>query len=423
MIPPLRSTVGLLLLLVLAVAPLRRLEARPPYPASAVITAIHWDFAGARPLRKAVGSDIWPCSWAFDDRLYCAWGDGGGFGGTDSVGRVSLGFARVSGTPHVSRPSSYRGSNIWGAPPHARYRATFGGKVGSIIAVDGALYAPAGLWTRQNSKNPVATWSDGPLERMIWSFNLGKTWRIAPWAPSEDLGAFLQFGRDSANAPRGYIYIYYGRPDDLRHFYLRRVPLGELLLPPQSSHAEQYLAYVSRDGEYVSWSRRPQDAIPVFTDVSGAFGENAVFDPALGRYLLTVGHNASGRPAGASPGQLGVFESVHPWGPWRTIYYADDWGHFPASAQGDFLGLSFPAKWISHDGRRLWGVFSGPDGLDAFNLVRAQLETRAGHPMHAPLRAGEPDVARCAEREVAVNHTVFGDCPIAVPGAEAIPAS
>src|SRR5437870_11330472 len=68
-----------------------------PYPPSTVIRALqwHWDTYQA----AAVGSDLWPITWGPDDNLYAAWGDGGGFGGSDSDGRGSLGFAGIVGDP------------------------------------------------------------------------------------------------------------------------------------------------------------------------------------------------------------------------------------------------------------------------------------------------------------------------------------
>ncbi len=38
-------------------------------------------------------------TWGPDGHLYAAWGDGGGFGGTNSDARVSMGFARIEGPP------------------------------------------------------------------------------------------------------------------------------------------------------------------------------------------------------------------------------------------------------------------------------------------------------------------------------------
>src|SRR5678815_3527274 len=68
----------------------------PSAPASpAVITGV--TFNAASHLRAAPGSDNWPATWSNDDQQYAIWGDGGGFGGTETEGRASLGVARIEG--------------------------------------------------------------------------------------------------------------------------------------------------------------------------------------------------------------------------------------------------------------------------------------------------------------------------------------
>jgi len=82
-------------------------SSKPPYPPSPVIQGIawHWDtYTNAAP-----GSDLWPLTWGADDHLYAAWGDGGGFGGSDSDGRVSMGFARIEGGPENCRGINVNG--------------------------------------------------------------------------------------------------------------------------------------------------------------------------------------------------------------------------------------------------------------------------------------------------------------------------
>ena len=76
-----------------------------PYPASDYITGVTWDWSTRDTL--APGSDNWPVTWADDNHQYTCWGDGGGFGGTNSLGSVSLGFARVEGDWH-----NYTGKNV-----------------------------------------------------------------------------------------------------------------------------------------------------------------------------------------------------------------------------------------------------------------------------------------------------------------------
>src|SRR5687767_11439891 len=104
----LSRTLSLFLLGTVMVQPVLAAEpVKPPYPPSPVIARAEFDFSTHR--RLAPGSDNWPTTWADDGHLYSAWGDGGGFGGTNSKGRVLLGVARIEGDA-----SNYTGKNVWG---------------------------------------------------------------------------------------------------------------------------------------------------------------------------------------------------------------------------------------------------------------------------------------------------------------------
>jgi len=104
----------------------------PPYPPSSVISDMTLNWSTHE--RQAPGSDNWPITWADDDHQYTAWGDGGGFGGTNSEGRVSLGVARVEGSA-----TSYNGTNVWGGKSPEN-PSQFKGKSYGIISVGGVLY-------------------------------------------------------------------------------------------------------------------------------------------------------------------------------------------------------------------------------------------------------------------------------------------
>jgi hypothetical protein len=140
------------------------ISAEPPYPHSAVIEKIewHWDtYAHAAP-----GSDLWPVTWGPDDQLYTAWGDGGGFGGTDSDGRVALGFGRIEGTPE-----HWRGFNVNGGK-NPEHPAAFPrkGKAAGVAFVDGVWYALVNL---QDGKWPDVN------HVLAWSTNAGADWTKA----------------------------------------------------------------------------------------------------------------------------------------------------------------------------------------------------------------------------------------------------
>ncbi|MEJ2750774.1 MAG: hypothetical protein P8183_23135, partial [Anaerolineae bacterium] len=116
--------------------------AAAPYGPSPFITAVtyNWD----THVQLAPGSDNWSLTWANDGHQYTSWGDGGGFGGTNSDGRVSLGVARVEGNWN-----NYTGYNVWGGknPESLNSPQDLEGKSYGIMSVDGVLY----MWVSPGS--------------------------------------------------------------------------------------------------------------------------------------------------------------------------------------------------------------------------------------------------------------------------------
>src|ERR1017187_8790588 len=192
-----------------------------PYPHSPVIRELvwHWDTY----TKAAPGSDLWPVTWGPDDNLYTAWGDGGGFGGSDHDGRVAMGFARLEGDPE-----HWRGININGGK-NPEYPASFPrkGKTGGLICVHGVLYAAVNLQD--------GIWPDVNHE-LAWSTNYGATWTMAGWRFTKGAGhfqpaVFLNFGKDDTGVPAplaGYVYLYGAKlapaPPAAGRIYLARVP-------------------------------------------------------------------------------------------------------------------------------------------------------------------------------------------------------
>jgi hypothetical protein len=184
---------------------------------------------------------------------------------------------------------------------------------------------------------------------------------------------FLNFGKDGSGVPaalQGYIYLYgpkqmapSGESDRL---YLARVPREKV----REREAYSFFSGLDARGQ-PAWSRAFTVARPVFTDTNGVAPGGMVYDPGLRRFLLTSFHTG--------PGQLGLFESQEPWGPWSTIAYYDNWGALGTDGEG--LTCEFPQKWMSADGRTLWAIFSvygegakqGIKAHDRFNLVKVTL--------------------------------------------------
>jgi hypothetical protein len=331
-----------------------------PYPASPAIAGITWDWTTHRT--AAPGSDLWPVTWGADGHLYTAWGDGGGFGGTDQDGRVALGFARLQGPPE-----RLVGVNLNGGkdPLH---RASFAkqGKTGGLLAVGDRLYA----WLNtQNGKWPHVD------QALIWSDDQAATWKRSPWVFPRGKGnlkpaTFLNFGEGYAGVPhdlRGHVFFYGQRQGDPKNTYLGRVPQDKL----PDRRAYEFLSGMVQ--EKPQWSSDPSQARPVFADAQGT-GDlvSVVFVPGLKRYLLSSFHKG--------PGQLGVFDAPNLWGPWTTVAYLERWGRMGPDGEG--LTCSFPPKWMSADGRTLWCIFSvygqgarqGIDAHDKLNVVKATLQ-------------------------------------------------
>jgi len=143
-------------------------------------------------MRMAHGSDNWPVTWAEDDVLYTAYGDGWGFEPKVDH-KLSLGFAGIIGTPpHVT------GINIRSTTGEQLGDGKSGLKASSLLALDGMLY----LWARNANHN-------GEQAQLAWSSDKGQTWSWCPWVFREfGYPVFLNFGKNNANAIDNYVYLY-----------------------------------------------------------------------------------------------------------------------------------------------------------------------------------------------------------------------
>jgi hypothetical protein len=310
-----------------------------PYPLSTAITGITFDGRTARTF--APGSDIWPVTWAEDGHLYTVFGDGGGFGGTNKEGRVSLGIARVEGGKH-----DYRGVNIAGGKG-AAHPAPFTGKSEGVLALGNRLY----LW-RDGELSNAATFQ---WEELYYSGDRGATWRKTGVRftkadfPDSDEGffapAFCQFERGYRGARDGYVYLYAPDIIDPSHWEMRqpgrvnliRVPAKEL----ESRQAYRFFAGFDAAGNPV-WTPIAGERKPVWADpVNGCHRMAVSFNPALSRYLLTT-------VTVSRDGWMSVYEAPEPWGPWRTVFVEQN----PERWGSRVILFSFVNKWLSADGLR-----------------------------------------------------------------------
>ena len=331
------------ILAVLAATPVHATH-RAPYPKSTFITGITWETETWRS--SAPGGDIWPVTWAQDNTLRTAWGDG-------EVGCSAEG--QPTGSPRSPRPRP--------APPCRRSAAALGrpgkGKIMTLLAAGSNLYA-------------VMAMEGAGVGYPVWrSTDGGRLWQKPSWSFPSLVEAFVQFGRANAGAPGGYAYLLDARETEI---HLMRVPAGNA----QTQSAYEYFSG-STDGRGLERGCRPVQAD--LRRPEGHPAAHVTYNPGLRRYLMTVAHATVGIP---SSHKQGVFEAPNLWGPWRAVFY--ETANFLGMRGGWYLGMHFPVKWQSADGRTLWAVFSCHDNVDPgscgqyhdrFNLMRARLTVAA----------------------------------------------
>jgi hypothetical protein len=326
----------------------------PAPPTGAVITGVSFDFTTHR--RLALGSDNWPVTWSDDDHQYTSWGDGGGFGGSDSGGRVSLGFGRIEGGR-----TSHTGFNVWGGKSPAN-PAQFDGKSRGIISIGGVLFA----WVTPGSN--IQGYTEARLAK---STDKAAVWNRLSWAFTQSYGVvyptILNFGKDYAGARDNYVYNYFINlkdPSALKvqapgEIVLARVP--KQLLEDQSA----YEWFAGLTGGSPTWTANIGGRVPVFADPNGVgWNVSVSYNAPLRRYVLITEHHQSFQ------GRIGMHDAPEPWGPWNTFHYANSFGQGSIDQNTFFWNLS--NKWLSADGRDFVLIFTGIGSNDSWNTVQGR---------------------------------------------------
>lgn len=321
-------------------------EARPvSYPRSTVITGIHW--APAETIvRQAQGSDNWPLTWADDDAMYSAYGDGWGFE-PKVPEKLSLGLARIEGTP-----VGFRGTNIRSTTGERTGQGAKGEKASGMLMVDGILY----MWIR-NAGN----------SRLSWSGDHARTWTTSDWKFTTSFGCptFLNFGKNYAGARDRYVYVYSQDCDSAYEgadqMVMARVPLGSIT----DRSAYEFFVRIGDDGRPL-WTNDIDERGPVFRNPGECYRSSINYNEGLKRYLWCQTDPDTSHPQGTRfAGGFRVYDAPEPWGPWTTVFSVEEWDVGPGESSG------FPAKWMSDDGKTVHLVFSGND---CFSVRKATLE-------------------------------------------------
>ena len=287
--------------------------AAAPYPQSTLITGITWDVGSSR--WTASGADIWPITWAATDELVTAWGDGV----VMCPEKVSYGVAAI--TSDVV-PSTALERRHCGPGPMNK------GKMMAILAVGSQQYARVNL---QSTGTGYWVWKSG---------DGGVTWGKPLQPLSFQIASFVQFGKGNIGAPGGYVYALEERATAIN---LVRVPAG-------SVQVDSAYEYFSGTATAPAWSPNRSAARAIFTNDAGIQRPSITYVPGLGHYLLAVAHSLVVNP---SSDKMGLFEAENMYGPWKTVYYDDNFLGMPG---GHFLGMNFPIKWQAGDGKTLWAT-------------------------------------------------------------------
>jgi hypothetical protein len=332
-----------------------------PGAAEPVIDEIRFDWSSYQ--QHARGSDIWPLAWCEDDHQYTSWGDGGGFGGTNTDGRVSLGFARVSG-PYAS----FIGKNLWGGKNPVT-KATFRGKTTSLFCLGGDLYA----WLSPGTLETVMDW-----KQLIVSEDKGLSWQQDAFPASRVDGCegcpgtpyTIDYGKNYAANTDGYVYTYWIEIQDMDLWdvqvpgvlWLSRAPVANRAFTHRGSWQWVTGFGSNQTPIWGSEARR----IPVLEDPDGLMRGSAIYVPGLALYLMVTNHTER------NAGHLAIWEARAPWGPWTLILKQERWPRSDPDAPVDpkFSFGSFSPKWFSADGRSGVFVWFGPD---RWNSVRVDV--------------------------------------------------
>ncbi|OAI56580.1 hypothetical protein AYO47_08895 [Planctomyces sp. SCGC AG-212-M04] len=319
----------------------KKVEAIPtgkaPVPSSPVIAGIEWAPPSAI-IRAAAGSDNWPLTWADDDHLYGAYGDGQGF--VPFVERkLSMGLARIE-----DGPESYRGVNIRSKDMEQLGDGQRGRKASGMLMVDGVL----SMWVRNAGNSQIAQSRDH-----------GVTWTFADWKWTKSFGSpsFLNFGRNYAGARDEYVYVYSVDGDSAYvpadRMILARAPKTRLM----DKAAYEFFAGLDLEGK-PTWSKKLQDRKGVFEHPGRCYRQGITWNAGLKRYLwVQILPESTDSRGPRFQGGLGVYDAPEPWGPWTTVFFSNSWDVGPGDTG------SFPTKWMSADGETAWYVSSGDDSF------------------------------------------------------------
>jgi len=316
-----------------------------PYPPSPVIRVIEWAPAETI-IRKAKGSDNWPITWADDDNLYTAYGDGWGFE-PKTEEKLSLGIAKIAGSP-----PDFQGVNIRTESGEQMGDGAKGAKASGLLCVDGVLY----MLVRNVGNSQI-----------VWSGDHGKTWKPCYWKFTVSFGCptFLNFGKDYAGARDRYVYVYSHDSESAYEPADRMVMARVHKDRIRVRSAYEFFKGVNTSGQPV-WTKDIRGRGAVFSNPGACYRSGISYNSELKRYFWCQNIRSGGEDL-RFKGGLGIFDGPEPWGPWTAAFYTKNWDVGPGETS------CFPTKWSGSDGTLCPLLFSGEDSFSV-RIARLLLE-------------------------------------------------
>ncbi|OAQ60244.1 hypothetical protein VFPPC_14804 [Pochonia chlamydosporia 170] len=340
--------------------------------------------------------DLWPTTWADDDQLYTANGDGRGFSSNpDDFADIVVN--RISGHPDTGISGVRLAAGAAVGPVWTQ--GTYNRKPTGIIAVDGDGDGKDELYLvvqDLNSGQNGLAFNDVPAASIARSTDYGVTWTATktPMFTNHTFTTvfFLDFGKSNSRASvlgangAKYVYAYgldrnwrdsvIGSVADPQDVYLSRAPISAI---QDITKWEFFSGTASKP----KWSKSMADRKPVLHDTTRVYpgGQttdgfsvisqgSVVYNAPLNRYIYTSWTDYT----------FNFYEAPQPWGPF-TLFEWKDFGVTPwfgmntTNPKNGGYATTIPSKFISADGTRMWvqsnwfvGAAQGSDWNYVFSL-------------------------------------------------------
>src|SRR5579871_529932 len=303
--------------------------------------------------------DLWATAWAADNSLYCVSDDTLGF---DQACESNLAIHRITG----DEPPHLQGKTLNAMPQFgklAEFSSVDNGmwKAMGLLCLEGVLYLAVSRHAHQRESPFLIqeTWDAS----IIKSTDGGKTWSAMPQLghamfPGHTFSTpfFVQYGQDGqgeADGAGAFVYAVssngvWNNGSSMVLGRVRRARIGRL-----EAQDWEFVHEFDAQGQPV-WRARHDTARYIFRNPGRTSMTGIHYIAPLGLYIMPqwyyprlVDYRRSW-----SRTRLEFYQAPTPWGPWSLFHRQD----FSPQA---WYNPSFPAKFISKDGRHLWMFVAG----------------------------------------------------------------